>query len=166
MLDATTVLGVSIEAARAHLARFGRDEDIIESPVSTHTVQDAADALGVEPARIAKTLSFRSTEPGRCLLVVTAGDARTDNAAFKRTFGIKASMLKPDEVEPLTGHAIGGVCPFGNPESAVVHLDESLRRFETVFPACGSGNSSIEMTIDDLEKISGAVGWVAVTRLT
>lgn len=155
---------MSFESARAHLATFGLDSDVVVSQASTHTVAEAAAAFGVEEARIAKTLAFRGVEPGTSILVVTAGDTRTHNAAFKERFGIKASMLKPEEVEPLTGHPVGGVCPFANPDVATVWLDESLRRFETVFPACGSANSSIELTPAALETVSGAAGWVSVTR--
>lgn len=155
---------MAIENARAHLAQFGRDLDIIESAESTHTVDDAAAALGVDPARIAKTLAFRSAEPDSCVLVVTAGDTKTDNSAFKAQFGFKASMLKAHDVPSLTGHEIGGVCPFGNPPAARVWLDASLRRFTTVFPACGNANSSIELTPVELETIARSAGWVSVTR--
>lgn len=138
---------------------------MIETAASSATVALAAAAFGVEPARIAKTLAFRTADGSGCLLVVAAGDARTDNAAFKATFGIKARMLSAEEVEPLTGHPVGGVCPFDNPPSAVVHLDESLRRFATVFPACGSPNSAIEVTPEELASLCDARGWVSVTRL-
>jgi len=155
---------MSIESVREHLTARGRD-DILRTPGSSATVTEAAEAFGVEPARIAKTLSFRGDSPDSCVLVVMAGDARTDNAAFKATFGRKASMLKADEVERLTGHPVGGVCPFANPESATVHLDTSLRRFTTVFPAAGSPDSAVEVSPDDLETLSGASGWVTVSKL-
>lgn len=155
---------MSIESVRAYLTARGRD-DILLTPGSSATVAEAAAAFGVEPARIAKTLSFRGDSPDSCVLVVMAGDARTDNAAFKATFGRKATMLKADEVEGLTGHPVGGVCPFANPASATIHLDTSLQRFSTVFPAAGSPDSAIEVSIDDLQALSGAVGWVTVSKL-
>ena len=156
---------MSLDSVRDHLSRFGRADDIKVTPGSSATVAEAAEAFGVEPARIAKTLSFRGDTPDSCVLVVMAGDARTDNAAFKATFGRKASMLKADEVEELTGHRVGGVCPFANPESATTYLDTSLKRFDTVFPAAGSADSSIELTPSDLEELSGAADWVTVSRL-
>lgn len=156
---------MSLEIARAHLAAHGRAEDIVVTTESSATVELAAAALGVEPARIAKTLSFRGPEPDTAVLVVMTGDARLDNAAFKREFGLKASMLKGDDVERLTGHEPGGVCPFGNPETASVHLDTSLRRFASVFPACGTGNSAIELTCEELEKVTDGAPWVTVSKL-
>ena len=156
---------MSIETARAHLARFGRDGDVIETSGSSATVELAAAELGVEPARIAKTLAFHGIEEGTSILVVAAGDVRIDNAAFKRAFGRKARMIQGDEVEPLTGHAPGGVCPFANPGIASVHLDGSLRRFTTLFPAVGNAASAIELTPEEIDEISGAVGWVDVTKL-
>ncbi|WP_313407942.1 YbaK/EbsC family protein [Aeromicrobium sp.] len=155
---------MSIESVREYLSARGRD-DVLRTPGSSATVLEAAEAFGVEPARIAKTLSFRGDSPDSCVLVVMAGDARTDNAAFKSTFGRKATMLKADEVERLTGHPVGGVCPFANPGSATVHLDTSLRRFTTVFPAAGSPDSAIEVSPEDLVDLSGAVGWVTIGRL-
>jgi prolyl-tRNA editing enzyme YbaK/EbsC (Cys-tRNA(Pro) deacylase) len=156
---------VSIETARAHLAAFGRDGDVIETAQSSATVELAAQALGVEPRRIAKTLSFRGAEPDTAILVVAAGDARVDNAAFKGTFGLKARMLAGDEVLRLTGHEPGGVCPFGNPPAATVWLDTSLQRFDTVFPACGNAASAIELTCDELAELGRSAGWVTVTTL-
>ncbi|GAA4626498.1 YbaK/EbsC family protein [Cellulomonas oligotrophica] len=156
---------MSLDLARAHLARFGRADDVIVTERSSATVELAAQALGVEPARIAKTLSFRGPEPGTALLVVVAGDARVDNAAFRAAFGVKARMLGGDEVEELTGHAPGGVCPFGNPPSATVRLDTSLQRFASVFPACGDAASAIELTCDELAHVTGDPGWVTVSRL-
>ncbi len=155
---------MSLESVRAHLAPFGRDGDVVVTESSSATVELAAEAIGVEPARIAKTLAFRTADPDECLLVVAAGDARIDNAAFKATFGRKAQMVRAEDVERLTGHPVGGVCPFANPATATVHLDESLKRFTTVFPACGTPSSMIELTLSDLETLSGAVGWVDVTR--
>ena len=155
---------MSLETALAHLESFGRADQVLITPGSSATVAEAAAAFGVGPERIAKTLSFALDEDS-CALVVMAGDARTDNAAFKAQFGRKASMLKGESVERLTGHAVGGVCPFANPESATVWLDTSLRRFDTVFPAAGSANSAIELTCEELEELSGASGWVTVSRL-
>lgn len=156
---------MSLDSARAHLAAFGRDQDVIRAVGSSATVELAAQALGVAPQRIAKTLSFRGADPGTALLVVVAGDARVDNAAFKAAFGVKARMLAGDEVPRLTGHEPGGVCPFANPPSARVYLDTSLQRFATVFPACGDAASAIELTCDELAALGGATGWVTVTRL-
>ena len=155
---------MSIETARAHLARFGREADVIETSGSSATVELAAAELGVEPARIAKTLGFYGAEAGTSILVVAAGDARVDNAAFKAQFGLKARMLKAEDVEALTGHAIGGVCPFANPDAAAVHLDASLKRFPSVFPAVGNAASAIELTPDELEVVAEPVGWVSVTK--
>jgi len=154
---------MSIEKVRAFLARRGRDKDILEFPVSSATVELAAQAVGCAPARIAKTLSF-AVEDG-CVLVVCAGDARVDNPKFKAQFHTKAKMLSPDEVSAFTGHAVGGVCPFAIENSAVkTYLDISLKRFETVFPAAGSSNSAIELTLADLEELSAADGWVDVCK--
>ncbi|GAA2090600.1 YbaK/EbsC family protein [Aeromicrobium tamlense] len=156
---------MSIESVQEFLSEHGRGGAIRRTDGSSATVAEAAAAFGVEPARIAKTLSFRGDSPETCILVVMAGDARTDNAAFKARFGRKATMLKADEVEALTGHPVGGVCPFANPESATVFLDTSLKRFDTVFPAVGSADSAIELTPAELEVLSGASAWVTVSRL-
>ena len=155
---------MGIEQARNHLKRFGREHDILESEASSATVELAALALGVEPARIAKSLTFMASD-GTALMVVTAGDVRVDNAKFKARFGIKASMLSPEQVVRLVGHAVGGVCPFGVLPTTSVYLDESLRRFTTVFPACGSANSAIELTCVELEELSEPRGWVDVGKL-
>lgn len=156
---------MSIESVQEFLSEHGRGGAIRRTDGSSATVAEAAAAFGVEPARIAKTLSFRGDSPETCILVVMAGDARTDNAAFKARFGRKATMLKADEVEALTGHPVGGVCPFANPDSATVFLDTSLKRFDTVFPAAGSADSAIELTPAELEVLSGASAWVTVSRL-
>lgn len=153
---------MSIQTVRPFFAAFGREGDIREFPVSSATVELAAQALGVDGARIAKTLSFADGEG--CLVVVAAGDTKIDNAKFKQTFGFKASMLPVDRVAELTGHAVGGVCPFALPAAVRVFLDTSLRRFATVFPAAGSANSAIELTCDELEQYSGGV-WVDVCKL-
>ena len=152
---------MSIEKAKAHLRRWNRDVDVQEHSLSSATVELAAKALGTDPCRIAKTLSFLNGD--RTILLVAAGDARVDSSRFKKTFGVKkVKMVPADEVEARTGHAVGGVCPFGLPDGVDVYLDESLRRFHTVFPACGSSNSSIELTLPELEEYSGAAGWVDV----
>jgi prolyl-tRNA editing enzyme YbaK/EbsC (Cys-tRNA(Pro) deacylase) len=151
---------MSIEKARAHLRRFGRDGDIREAETSTATVPEAAKALGVEQARIAKSLSIRVKED--VLVLVTAGDVRVDNKKFKARFGKRPRMLTAEEVSAQTGFQVGGVCPFGLPENVAVYLDESLLRFQTVFPACGTGNSLIELTPDELNEYSLSKQWVDV----
>ncbi|TQL67941.1 prolyl-tRNA editing enzyme YbaK/EbsC (Cys-tRNA(Pro) deacylase) [Nocardioides albertanoniae] len=156
---------MSIEIARAHLDRFGRGGDIIESEESAATVDLAAAALGVTPAEIAKTISLYAADRTSAILVVAAGDAKIANPKFKAHFGVKARMLAAEDVEPMTAHAIGGVCPFGNPSSAEVWLDASLKRFDTVYPAAGGANTTIALTLGDLETISEARGWVDVTKL-
>ena len=153
---------MSIERARAHLAQFGLADKIREFDVSSATVELAAAAVGVEPARIAKTLSFMVGETPT--LVLFAGDARVNNQAFKATFHTKAKMLSAEQAAELVGHAVGGVCPFGVNPGVEVFLDESLRRFDTVWPAAGSSNSAIELTCEELERISGARGWVDVGK--
>lgn len=154
---------MSIETARAHLRKFGVEDRILEFGVSSATVELAARALGVEPARISKTLAFK-TENG-CMLIVCAGDTRVDNQKFRERFYHKARMLAPGEVEELVGHPVGGVCPFGIRQNVPVYLDESLLRFDTVFPAAGSASSAVELSIDELFKCAGARGWVDVCRL-
>lgn len=153
---------MSIKAVRPFLATFGREADILEFPVSSATVELAAQALNIDGARIAKTLSFADGEG--CLVVVAAGDTKIDNAKFKKMFGFKASMLSFERVAELTGHAVGGVCPFALPENVRVFLDESLKRFTTVFPAAGSANSAIECTCEQLETYSQGI-WVDVCKL-
>jgi prolyl-tRNA editing enzyme YbaK/EbsC (Cys-tRNA(Pro) deacylase) len=158
---------LSLETASRHLAKWGREKDIRLLGVSTATVPQAAVALGVIPARIAKSISLKSGDPAgeSAFIVVTAGDTRLDNAAFKKEFGLKAKMLTPEEALLFTGHAVGGVCPFGLPEGIEVYLDRSLERFETVFPACGTGNSAIELTCAELGEYSLCKRWVSVCRL-
>lgn len=155
---------MSIEKVREYLKIYGKDGDIKELSESSATVALAAHALGTEPARIAKTLSFESKEQDGCILVVCAGDMKIDNSKFKQYFGFKAKMLGAEEVSRLTGHAAGGVCPFANPENTKVFLDVSMRRFETVFPACGSSNSAIELALDELEELSGCKEWIDVCK--
>ncbi len=153
---------MSIETVRAFFRSLGREGDILEFPVSSATVELAAQAAGVVPARIAKTLSF--LVDGGCVLIVAAGDAKIDNSKFKQAFSTKAKMLTPEQAVEMTGHAVGGVCPFANPEGVRSYLDVSLRRFETVFPAAGSSNSAIELTCQELERFSGCAGWVDVCK--
>lgn len=154
---------MSIETAKNYLAQYGLAERVLAFPVSSATVELAAAALGVEGARIAKTLSFLKGEG--CFLVLAAGDARIDNRKFRERFQLKAKMPPPEQVEALVGHAPGGVCPFGVKEGVEVYLDESLRRFDTVFPAAGSGNSAIELSPEELYRVSAARDWVDVCRL-
>lgn len=153
---------MSIERVKAFFASVGLADRVREFDVSSATVELAALALGCEGKRIAKTLSFMG--PAGPLLVVAAGDARIDNAKFKAQFGLKAKMLTPEQAVELVGHAVGGVCPFAVNEGVEVWLDESLKRFETVFPACGSSNSAIELTIPELEKYAAPKGWVDVCK--
>ena len=157
---------MSLETVRDYFATLGRENELLVTTGSSHTVAEAAGAFGVEPARIAKTLAYKGDTDDTCELIVMAGDARSDNTLFKTRFGRKASMLKPEVVLALTGHPVGGVCPFANPPGATVWLDTSLQRFETVFPAAGSPDSAIELTLPDLEQTSHAAGWVTVGRLT
>ena len=153
---------MAIEKVKEYFGKWGMEDQILEFDVSSATVELAAQALHCEPMRIAKTLSFMVDD--RCILIVTAGDAKIDNAKYKAHFKTKAKMLTPDDVVALTGHAIGGVCPFAVNEGVVAYLDESLKRFSTVFPACGSSNSAIELTIGDLEKYAQAAAWVDVCK--
>ena len=153
---------MAIEKVREYFKQYGLTDKILEFDVSSATVALAAEALGCAPERIAKTLSFKSDDG--CILVVAAGDAKVDNSKFKAEFGIKAKMLSAEEVEELCGHAVGGVCPFAVKETAAVYLDESLNRFATVFPACGSSNSAIEFTIDELKKYSNFIKMVDVCK--
>ena len=153
---------MAIEAVKAFFAKYGMADRIRELDESSATVELAAQALGCDPCRIAKTLSFSVN--ARPILIVAAGDAKIDNPKYKAQFGAKAKMLTPVEVESRVGHAVGGVCPFGIREGVTVYLDESLKRFATVFPACGSGNSAIELTIPELETYSGFESWVDVCK--
>lgn len=153
---------MAIEKVREYFKTLGIEDRIQEFPVSSATVELAAEALNCEPCRIAKTLSFMVN--GAAVLIAAAGDAKVDNPKYKAQFGTKAKMLTPEEVESLVGHAVGGVCPFAVNEGVTVYLDESLRRFETVFPACGSSNSAIELTIPELEKYSGFTAWIDVCK--
>ena len=154
---------MSIEKVKAYFRTRGMEDRVMEFTVSSATVELAAIALGCEECRIAKTLSFHVGE--RVVLVVMAGDTKIDNQKYKAQFGTKAKMLEYEEAPALIGHAVGGVCPFAVNEGVEVYLDESLKRFETVFPACGSANSAIEMTMAELEEHSGSLGWVDVAKL-
>ena len=154
---------MSIERVRAYFHQLGREQDILEFPVSSATVELAAQAVGVIPARIAKTLSFLVED--KCVLIVAAGDAKIDNSKYKAQFHTKAKMLTHEEAHELIGHDVGGVCPFALPEDVKVYLDVSMKRFETVFPAAGSSNSAVEMTCDELERYaSNFAAWVDVCK--
>jgi prolyl-tRNA editing enzyme YbaK/EbsC (Cys-tRNA(Pro) deacylase) len=153
---------MSIESVREYLKKWGRDGDVLTFDTSSATVELAAKALDTEPARIAKTIALKDGDSA--LLIVTAGDTKIDNARFKAEFGFKARMLTPEEAVELVGHAVGGVCPFAVKDDVTVYLDKSLERFQTVFPACGSSSSAIELSIPELEKHSGFSGWVDVCK--
>ena len=153
---------MSIEKVRAYFAAQGIENRIQEFPVSSATVELAAQALGVEGKRIAKTISFLVGD--QCVLIVAAGDAKVDNPKYKAQFHTKAKMLPHDLVPEYVGHAVGGVCPFAVKEGVAVYLDESLRRFETVFPAAGSANSAIELTIPELERYAQTAQWIDVCK--
>lgn len=153
---------MSIDNVRNYLKQFGKDEDILIMDESTATVELAARTLGTEEARIAKSLSFYNGDDA--MIIVVAGDAKIDNKKFKEKFGFKARMLAHEDTVSYTGHAIGGVCPFALPSNVSVYLDDSMKRFETMFPACGSGNSAIELTLDELEKTSNCKEWIDVCK--
>lgn len=153
---------MSIENVKLFFEKYGMENRVQEFSVSSATVALAAEALHCEPCRIAKTLSFKVNDGP--VLIVAAGDAKIDNAKYKAQFGAKAKMLSPDEVSALIGHSIGGVCPFAVKEGVAVYLDQSLKRFQTVFPACGSSSSAIELTIEELERYSGFSEWVDVCK--
>ena len=153
---------MSIESVRENLAAKGLADRILEFEESSATVAEAARDLGCEPARIAKTMAFVTGEGP--VLVVMAGDAKVDNPRYKAQFGTKAKMIPPAQVEQLVGHAVGGVCPFGVNEGVRVYLDESLRRFDIVYPAAGTSNSAVRLHLPELEKASEALGWVDVCK--
>jgi prolyl-tRNA editing enzyme YbaK/EbsC (Cys-tRNA(Pro) deacylase) len=152
---------MSVEQVRVYLDRWGRGKDVVEMDLSTATVELAASALEVIPARIAKSISLRDVD-SNAMLVIAAGDMKVDNRKFRDHFGFKPRMLSAEEALEFTGHAIGGICPFALPPAVTVYLDNSLKRFTTVFPACGSGNSLIELTLGELEEYSQCSGWVDV----
>ena len=153
---------MSIEKVKEYFKTFGIENRILEFDVSSATVELAAQALGCEGCRIAKTISFMVD--GGAVLIVCAGDAKIDNAKYKAYFGTKAKMLSYEEASELIGHAVGGICPFATNEGVKIYLDESLKRFKTVFPACGSSNSAIELTIPELEKYSSYIDWIDVCK--
>lgn len=153
---------MSIEKVREYFRGFGMEDRVLEFDVSSATVELAAKALGCEPGRIAKTLSFSLR--GEPILIVTAGDAKIDNQKYKARFSAKAKMLTPDEAVTLIGHAVGGVCPFAVNDGVTVYLDETLKKYDIVYPACGSSNSAIGLTVDELEKYSCSAGWVDVCK--
>lgn len=154
---------MSIDRVRAYFAERGMEQRVREFDVSSATVELAAAALGCDGCRIAKTMSFAIGD--EAILIVAAGDVKIDNQKYKATFSTKAKMLSPDEVEAKIGHAVGGVCPFAVNDGVKVYLDESLKRFDTVFPACGSSNSAIELTIKELEEVSNYTSWVDVCKM-
>ena len=153
---------MAIEKVRQYLSQYEMDDKILEFDVSSATVELAAKALNCEPERIAKTLSFKID--GKCILIVAAGDAKIANPKYKSEFATKAKMLSPDETAQMIGYEVGGVCPFGVNDDVDIYLDESLRRFTTVFPACGSSNSAIELTISQLEEYSNYKDWIDVCK--
>ena len=154
---------MAIERVKEYFRQYGIENRVVEFDVSSATVELAAQAVNCEPARIAKTLSFLLE--GTPILIVTAGDMKVNNAKYKAKFGKKAKMLQREQTEELIGHAVGGVCPFAIKDGVKVYLDESLKRFQTVFPACGSGNSAIELTIPELERYSNYSEWVDVCKV-
>lgn len=153
---------MAIEKVREYFKKFGIENKIQELALSSATVELAAKALDCEPARIAKSLSFKVDE--QAILIISAGDVKIDNSKYKAFFKAKAKMLTPDEVKDFIGHEVGGVCPFGINDGVKVYLDTSLKRFETVFPACGSSNSAIELNIPELEKYSNYIEWIDVCK--
>lgn len=153
---------MSVEIVKEYFNQWSIEDRILEFPLSSATVEEAARALHCEEKRIAKTMSFLVND--QAILIVMAGDAKVDNSRYKEQFHTKASMLKPEQVLAMIGHPVGGVCPFGVKEDVNVYLDESLKRFETVFPACGSRNSAIELTLPELEKYSGYCEWINISK--
>ena len=153
---------MAFDKAKEYLRQYGLESHIMEFDTSSATVELAAKAVGCEPARIAKTLSFKVEE--QCILIVAAGDAKIDNKKYKAQFHTKAKMLSFEKVEDMTGHAVGGVCPFGVKEGVKVYLDASLKRFECVYPACGSSNSAVKLTLEELEHASNYQEWVDVCK--
>ena len=156
---------MSVQKVKQYLAQFGADNKVMQFDQSSATVELAAVAVGVIPARIAKTLSFKKSGEQKAILIVSAGDVKVDNAKFKKFFGYKAKMLVAEEVEELTGYRIGGVCPFDNPDGTDVYLDVSLQRFDSVFPACGTSNSAIQLDMQQLFDYSKAKEWIDVCKI-
>ena len=153
---------MSVIKVKEYLKKYNMDDRIITVPTTSATVKEAAEALGTEEARIAKTISLKQKD--KYIVIVTAGDVKIDNAQYKHTFNEKAHMVSSDEVEEKIGHPVGGVCPFAVNDGIEVYLDESLKRFKTVFPACGATNNAIELTIEELEKITNPVAWINVGK--
>jgi prolyl-tRNA editing enzyme YbaK/EbsC (Cys-tRNA(Pro) deacylase) len=153
---------MAIEKVKEYFKQWDMEDKILEFEVSSATVELAAQAVGCEPKRIAKTLSFMVNE--KVILIVVAGDARIDNSKYKAQLLTKAKMISPEKVMDLTGHGVGGVCPFGINEGVTVYLDESLKRFKSVFPACGSSSSAIELSMEELEKYSNYSSWIDVCK--
>lgn len=153
---------MAFERAKEYLKRYGLEDRVMEFDVSSATVAEAAKAIGCEEEEIAKSLSFMVAE--KPILIVAAGTSKVDNSKFKAEFHTKAKMLSFDEVEKLIGHAVGGVCPFGVQENVEVYLDSSLKKLETVYPACGSANSAVKLTVGELEQASGYKKWVDVCK--
>ena len=154
---------MSVASVYNYLLKFGLADRVMEFEVSSATVELAAVAVGTEPARIAKTLSFYGKDGG-CVLIVTAGDQKIDNSKYKAFFATKAKMMSPDDALAQTGHAVGGVCPFALPDGVSVYLDESLRRFDTVYPAAGSASSAVRLSCEELQTASGAIAWIDVCK--
>lgn len=154
---------MSLERAKEYFKKYNMEDRVRVLEESSATVDLAAKALNCRPGRIAKSLSFKDKE-GNCILVVAAGDAKVDNAKYKSKFNVKAKMLTPDEALELIGHEVGGICPFGIKDGVSVYTDISLKRFETIFPACGSSNSLIELNLDELYKYSNSIEWVDVCK--
>ncbi|MBE6554377.1 MAG: YbaK/EbsC family protein [Ruminococcaceae bacterium] len=154
---------MSVEIVRQHLSKYGLENRVMEFAQSSATVELAAVAVGTEPARIAKTLSFYGKD-GECILIVTAGDQKIDNSKYKAQFSCKAKMMTADDALTATGHAVGGVCPFALPTGVRVYLDISLQRFETVYPAAGSASSAVRMSCEELKKASEALAWIDVCK--
>ncbi len=153
---------MSLTNAREHLKKYGLENNIMEFESSSATVKEAAQTIHCEEEQIAKTLSFLvNKEP---ILIVIPGDKKIDNAKFKAQFNTRAQMIPYDDVEKLTGHAVGGVCPFGIKENVTVYLDNSLKRFKTIYPACGSSNSAIKLNLQELEQASNYKSWVDVCK--
>lgn len=154
---------MAIDKVKNYFKNFGMENRVQEFSVSSKTVELAALALNTEPCRIAKSITFEVKD--KVVLIVTSGDTKIDNSKFKEYFGVKAKMLSFDKVEPMVGHAVGGVCPFAVNEGVQIYLDNSLKRFDTIFPACGSSNSAIELTIDELEQFSNSTAWIDVCKM-
>lgn len=154
---------MAIEKVREYFKQFDMEDRVLEFEVSSATVELAAIALGCAPERIAKSITMNVN--GKCVMIITAGDVKIDNAKYKAEFSCKAKMLSADEALEMTGHAVGGICPFAINDGCSVYLDESLKRFDFVYPACGSSNSAIKLTIEELEKYSGYIKWIDVCKL-